>query len=604
VLLAEAGTGTGKTQAYLTAAIASDRRVVISTGTRTLQDQIVNNDIPTLEASLGTSLDAVCLKGLSNYVCRRRLEEATSLMVLDLDDTDRVEALEMIRRWAETSETGDRAELADLAEDHPLWQELCSDVDGRLGPRCRHYEECFVTRARKAAEEARLVIVNHHLLLADLSLKAEAKGVLPSYDALILDEAHLVDSIATELFGVRVSRTRIERISHDSRQALDRDRPGGEGDPEALIVTVRHDSRMLFGLVASALESGESRATLAPGDVTDEIEAAYWRLDSSLEVLATRLDSRPASDEASRICFGRVEGLRADLSDILGTQVSSKVYWKQRTPTSACLGMSPVDVSALIRERVFYEVESVVLTSATLTAAGSFSYLRERLGIDFDAAELSVPSPFDFRRHAGLYLPDNAPDPRQEGFVDEVVDILEETIPTVAGGALVLFTSYRDLHAAAAKLRGRLDRPIRVQGERPRHLLLEEMREAPRGQGLVLLATSSFWQGVDVPGEALELVVIAKLPFASPSDPIVSARVRLLTEQGRNAFEEYQVPQAALALKQGFGRLIRSRTDRGIVAILDRRVTKMRYGKAFLDSLPRCTTFHDAEELRSWWSQG
>jgi ATP-dependent DNA helicase DinG len=284
----------------------------------------------------------------------------------------------------------------------------------------------------------------------------------------------------------------------------------------------------------------------------------------------------------------------------MGREQRAAVYWTEPSPSGGAAGASPIDVSEIIRERVFYRVPSVVLTSATLTVDSSFAYVRERLGIDFDAAELVLPSSFDFREQAALYLPADAPDPRREGYAEEVARHLVDACRVVAGGALALFTSYRLMTEVAALVRGSVDRVVRVQGERPRHALLAELRDA--AEPILLLATASFWEGVDVPGEALELVVIARLPFASPSDPLVAARLRQLAEEGRSPFVEYQVPQAALALKQGFGRLIRSRRDRGIVAILDGRVRSMSYGAKFLRSLPRCTVVDSLEAVQAWWA--
>jgi len=603
VLLVEAGTGTGKTLAYLTAAIAAERRVVVSTGTRNLQDQILGSDIPLLERALGRALHAVCLKGLGNYLCHRKLDAlARSAPLLGATEA---ELLERILEWATETETGDRAELEDLPEDVPLWRDVCADAETRLGPRCPFHEVCFVTRARRAAEEARIIVVNHHLFFADLALRESAARVLPDYDCVVFDEAHQIDAVATEFFGYRVGARRIDRLAGETRRAvLALEKESGKVDAmrtEPLLDHVTLHSRAFFSSVACG-DPSEGRSELRPEDLSGEAEASYWRLDTSLEALAAHLEGLPSPDESVAACCRRAQLIRADLSEILGRDRRSAVYWKEPSRTGGSVGASPVDVSDLIRDRVFYSVESVVLTSATLTAAGSFAYVRERLGIDFDAAELVLPPPFDFRRQAALWLPRDAPDPRDEGFSDALARLVLEGCQLVRGGVLALFTSYKVMHEVAAVVRETVDRPVRVQGERPRHTLLAELRGG--AEPILLLATASFWEGVDVPGEALEHVIITRLPFASPGDPVVAARLRLLEDEGRSPFREYQLPQAALALKQGFGRLIRSRRDRGVVTIADRRIQTMRYGEVFLRSLPRCTVVETEEQAKTWWAEG
>ncbi len=609
VLLVEAGTGTGKTLAYLTAAVASGARVVISTGTRNLQDQIVDQDIPLLEralAKLGGEVSAACLKGLGNYLCLRKLDMISrSAPLLAKDD---VELLGIIARWAEVTETGDRAELIDLPENVPLWSELCSSSETRLGPKCPFFEDCFVTAARRAAQQARIVVVNHYLFFADLALRDGAVGVLPDYEAVIFDEAHQIDDIATEFFGHRVSSRQIARLIRDCEGALISADEGAKDllkREEHLLDGLAIASKAFFASIAeppAAQGAATGRHPLEPEKLDELSEKAYFRLDAALEALHSSLKGLATIDESVATCARRAEDAREDLGEILGAQRSTSVYWKEVGRRSAAVGASPVDVSEVMREQVFFQIESVVLTSATLTSDGSFDFTEERLGIDFEPTELVLDSPFDFEKQAALFLPRDAPDPRREGYLKALSELIVKTIDVVDGGALVLFTSYRDMQRVARLVRPELTRLVRVQGERPRRTLLEELRSG--SEPMALLGTASFWQGVDVPGEALEAVVIARLPFASPAAPLIAARLGQIEESGRSPFKEYQIPQAGLARKQGFGRLIRSRGDRGVVAIFDGRARTMGYGKVFIRSLPPASRVETLDELREWWGRG
>ena len=671
LLLVEAGTGTGKTLAYLTAVIASGARAVISTGTKNLQDQILEHDIPLLRRALGLcgggvdvpggnpflkkvvspgppstktfrnfsatpqvrhfqknheepfeegvrgrsfssekclpcellrgDFSAVCLKGLGNYLCLRRLDllARTSPLL----GGDEAALLARIVRWAGETATGDRAELDDLPEDLPLWTQVCSGPDTRVGPKCPRFADCFVTRARRAAQDAQVVVVNHHLFFADLALRDEAAGILPPYDVVIFDEAHQIDAVATEFFGYRVSSRQIAHLLRDSRQAVAvlSDRPESSLERvERAIVEVEVAAMAFFSSLGEIGGSQGGRIPLRPEDTTTWSEAAVLRLDSALEGLSAFLKGLPGADEAPAACARRAETARNDLAEIVGRPRHDSVYWKEVTARTTTVGASPIDISDVMRERVFARVGTAVLTSATLTSDGDFAYVRERLGIDGDATELVLPSPFDFERQTALFIPIDAPDPRREGYLEGLARLLAATSDVVDGGTLALFTSTRDMLEVAELVRPLVMKRLRVQGERPRQSLLDELRRGP----VVLLATGSFWQGVDAPGEALEAVVIARLPFASPGDPLVEARLRQLEESGRSPFKDYQVPQACLTLKQGFGRLIRQRGDRGVVAILDARVRTMGYGKVFLRSLPRCTRVETIDELREWWGRG
>lgn len=595
VLLAEAGTGTGKTIAYLAPAAISGKRVVVSTGTRNLQEQIFFKDVVLLGRALGRPIDAALLKGQENYLCRRRLAElARSPAVLGFPAAE----VEALLGWAGRTETGDRAEIDWLTDESPLWREVCSTAETRLGPRCPEQERCHVTGARLDAQRAAMVVVNHHLYFADRAARAAGGGgILPRHDVAVFDEAHLIEDVATEFFSVKVSTSRIDRLADDAARAV----PAalGEGDDAArcrkLGKRVRAASARFFGGFRG-LDPGRTR--LEPAELDPGARERYFRLDAALEALEAALRLLGA-DEGLAHLAGRCADARREMAEILDERrEGALVRWVERKARSTVIGASPIDVAGPFREGVLFEIPSVVLTSATLSTGGDFGFLRARLGIDFDAEELSCAAPFDYGRQARLYAPRHLPDPRDERFFEAAAAEALALIEMTGGGALVLSTSNRGMQALFERLEGRVPGPIACQGSAPKQLLLERFVEDGRS---TLVATTSFWQGVDVAGDALRLVVIDKLPFASPGDPIVEARIRRLVDEGKKAFTEYQVPQAALLLKQGFGRLIRTRSDRGIVAVLDARLRTMGYGRTFLRSLPPCPLAGTLDELAAWW---
>jgi ATP-dependent DNA helicase DinG len=631
VLLCEAGTGTGKTLAYLVPAILSGRKVVVSTATKALEDQIFTKDLPLVAEHLRLDPRAALVKGLGNYLCLRRFNELRRSPEAGAGAIGR--ALPLLEAWAEETETGDVAELAHLAEGDPIWRDVSSSSETRLGASCAHHDECFVTRMKRDSESARLLVVNHHLFFADLALKVagarrgwSGAGALPPYDAVIFDEAHQLEDIATSFFGVRVSRARVDSMLRDADRAFISsglaDRILGRGEGTALTAVVREASDALFeqlariGAPERAGDRGDARATL-PRDVwSGELLGAYHRLDDQLEVLAGYASAN-AIDEAVQLVASRAGQLREDASRIVDP-ATNQVTWVEVRGRTVSFGASPVELGALLREHVFKRIGSVVLTSATLTAGGSsgFRFLRSRMGLDEELPvpvdELEVPSPFDYPTAALLYTPRDLPDAADGSFVERAADRIADLVAITGGGAFVLCTSIRAMNALAAALRGRLARvvepgaasrarsrlPLIVQGDAPKGTLLRRFRAERHA---VLVATMSFWEGVDVPGEALRLVIIEKLPFAVPSDPIVAARCAAIEAEGGNPFIAYSVPQAAITLKQGFGRLIRTRTDRGIVAILDRRVRTRGYGRVLLDSLPDARRTDRIEDVRAFW---
>ncbi|HTL33355.1 MAG TPA: ATP-dependent DNA helicase [Kofleriaceae bacterium] len=609
-LIVEAGTGTGKTLAYLVPALQSGKRVIVSTGTRALQDQIARYDIPLLRTILARPFNAVVLKGVANYVCRRRLAESVSQLGTNAQHAEELRALV---EWSTNSETGDRSEVEWLGESAPIWGDVTTTPDARIGPRCPYFERCFVTQARRLAEKAELILVNHHLYFADRALRAAHPGarVLPEHDAVIFDEAHQLEDVATEHFGARVSTHKLAQLVRDAHLALSRMPLWTGRAADDTIHAVERAGIALFSHVRGAI-AGEADRVLLPEGLFEhpERQTAWFKLDTALEDLARTAeaesesppDEEPDEDAGARATLTglarRARELRDDLATIAEQRAKSHVYWGETRPTGTALTASPIEVGELVRRHIVTSGPTPIFTSATLTAAGDFGYQRARLGLD-EADELLVPSPFDYSTQAMLYVPRDLPVPADDGFGAAAAQRTLELLEITNGRAFLLFTSHRALGEAAKRLKA-APYPRFVQGDAPRATLIERFRSTP---GAVLLGTASFWEGVDVPGDALSLVVIDKLPFAPHTDPLVAARMQLSAEANRDPFQTIQLPAAAIALKQGFGRLIRRRDDRGIVAILDTRIVTRTYGRVFLDTLPGGLPRTSAiEQVRRWWA--
>ncbi len=589
-LIAEAGTGTGKTLAYLVPLIRSGRRVVISTGTKNLQEQVFFKDIPFLK-KLFPKLRATLMKGRQNYLCRQKLYDIEKQPVLS--GFVEVELYAQIREWEKRTETGDRAELADLPDTSELWPKIDARRETCTGQKCPEFERCFITWMHQRAAESEIIIVNHHLFFADLALKQmDYASILPDYSVLVFDEAHEVEDVATLYFGVRVSNYRVEELARDTETAL-RLKGVESAEVRGAIAELRRRSNLFFDLFPSAdgrscFDDRESFVEVNRGPYSGLLNVLL-RLETEL----TRLKDRP--EEIVRIA-ARAAELRVAFELVLESRERNFVFWWERRGRGVFLEASPIDVSGILRERLFDKVETVILTSATLAVGGTFDFLKRRLGIE-RAKEKILSSHFDYARQALLYTPLHLPDPRDADFArqaaDEVITILKAT----RGRAFVLFTSHQQMREVYERIRGRLRYPMLLQGTSPRTALLDRFRRTPHA---VLFATSSFWQGVDVQGPQLSAVIIDRLPFAVPTDPVVAARIRLINEDGGNAFGDYQVPQAVISLKQGFGRLIRSQEDRGVLAILDHRMVRKPYGKTFFESLPSYGRTHSLEEVKAF----
>jgi ATP-dependent DNA helicase DinG len=618
-LIVEAGTGTGKTLAYLIPAIAAatkrKQRVIISTGTKNLQEQLMEKDIPFLQRVLPKKFTAAYMKGRSNYACLQKVKKAETMPILQgLDDVDYFQDVSV---WTRESTTGDKAELTHLPENLSFWRQIDARSDSCIGQKCPEYDACFITRMRQRAMDADIIIVNHHLFFADLNLRGNDFGqVIPDYSAVIFDEAHLIEDVASEYFGFQISSYQVEDLSRDLSNLAITDVEANRELTKILGRVMRFADNFWAGFQQGRGEEGRFPIlpnTFARKNRRGEIEATalgdlYLSLDNSLGRMETTLDALKEQSVEIEALIRRIRQMRFDLEFIVAGDDKRYVYWLERRGRGLFLRASPIDVSSLLQDKLFEKVETVILTSATLTSANSFSFIRERLGLNAAESfedkppliektdELFAHSSYDYQRQAILYLPPQMPEPRDRDFSERAAEEILKLLHITNGRAFVLSTSFASMNALYELVAYEIDYPCFLQGTASKAGLIEKFRTT---QNAVLFATSSFWQGVDVRGEQLSCVIIDKLPFAVPSDPIIAARQRYIDEQGGSSFYEYSVPQAIITLKQGIGRLIRSTTDKGVLSILDPRVRTKGYGKKFLESLPPCKITTNIEDVSS-----
>lgn len=597
-IVAEAGTGTGKTFAYLVPALLSGGKVIISTGTKTLQDQLFNRDIPVVRNALKVPVTVALLKGRANYVCHHHLERAK----FDgrLPSRDDVMHLARIDSFARISTTGDRADCAEVPEHASVWPLVTSTRDNCLGSQCEHFDKCFVMKARKQALESDVVVVNHHLFFADLVLREESVAeLLPACNTVIFDEAHQLPETASLFFGQSVSTTQIVELARDARIEGATSAKDFAALPEAAnaVEKAARDLRLAFD------ESGlrMPASAIRPRRVINE---ALAEATGKLEALAETLHSQAGRSEGLQKCFERADALRAQLAGWSADSDATLVRWVEVFHQSVQFNATPLSIAEIFRKQVEAQARAWVFTSATLSVNGDFSHYVNELGLQ-EAQTASWPSPFDFDRQGLLYVPQGLPEPNTPDYTRAVVEAALPAIGASRGRAFLLFTSLRalrearELLAEAFKKRG-WDYPLLVQGEGSRSELLQRFRDLGNA---VLIGSQSFWEGVDVRGEALSLVVIDKLPFAPPDDPVLAARIEKINAEGRNAFMEYQLPRAVISLKQGAGRLIRDETDRGVLMICDPRLISKSYGKRIWRSLPPMKRSREVADVEAFFAE-
>jgi ATP-dependent DNA helicase DinG len=591
-LIVEAGTGTGKTLAYLVPAILSGKRVVISTGTKNLQEQLFFKDIPFLQTLFDWPLAVCYMKGRANYLCRQKVYDAEREPILN--GVEEVGAFRIIREWEQTTETGDRAELMDLPEASAVWSKLDARKELCSGQMCKQFDRCFLTMMHRRAAESDIIIVNHHLFFADLAVRDDAygSGILPDYAAVLFDEAHEIEDVAGQYFGMSVSSLQFQELARDVA-AIARRKQFATADLDRALIYLGDRAEELFRLFP-----GEGRQGFRDHENFLERHGdSYRELLIAVDLVTTQLELAPRVIEETLPLLRRAKLLRQAIEFWMEGADRTFVYWIERRGRGTYLQATPIDVSQALTEKLIDKIDTVILTSATLTVGGDFHFTQSRLGLN-DARTLSVESLFDYAEQALLYVPQYLPEPRAAGFTALAAVEVEAILDASHGRAFVLFTSYSQMRQVYELLAERLPFPTMLQGTAPRSVILDRFRNTPNA---VLFATSSFWQGVDVQGDQLSCVIIDRLPFAVPSDPVIAARVDAVRENGGNPFYDYQVPQAALALKQGFGRLIRSKSDRGVLALLDNRITKLKYGQVFFDSLPSYSFTTDLQDVKNFF---
>jgi ATP-dependent DNA helicase DinG len=583
-VMIEAGTGVGKTMGYLVPVIISGKKTVISTGTKNLQEQIFFKDLPLVTGAMGIKVNSLLMKGRTNYICLDRYHQHFDMV--SFLKPEMMEKRRLIDTWLNRTLTGDRAELSWLGDDDPVWDMISSSSDRCKGVECPHRDDCFIIRLRRLAAKADIIIVNHHLFFADLMLKADGFGeIIPRFEAVVFDEAHRVEDIATSYFGASLSSGQILDLAADVQKETEADK---SGSPENLMINIaalKAGIAQINAFFLTAPEKGRLRI--------EEIEAEH---KVALDSIKKGLKHIQVNFEDS--FSARAHELENNLSLIFSRGKDNWLEWYEKRKRGVAFHASPLDISTNMREQLYQNVKTIIFTSATLSTGGTFDYIRSRLGISEEASEAIYPSHFNFMEQVLFYIPYDLPLPNNDEFVTAITGRIAEILNLSSGRALVLFTSYHNLNSVYNSLKGRTPYRIFRQGEAPKNILLEDFK---RDTASVLMATGAFWEGVDVPGDALSCLIIDKLPFDSPGDPIVGARIDMISRREGNPFMEYQVPSAIISLKQGLGRLIRKSTDRGILAVLDKRIVKSSYGRFFIKSLPEMRIVNDLKGLEGFF---
>ena len=582
-VIIEAGTGVGKTMGYLVPVIASRKKTVISTGTKNLQEQIFFKDLPVITKAMGVRINTLLMKGRTNYICLNRYHQHfDSISFLR---PEMAELRQRIDSWLLKTGSGDRAELAWMKDNDSVWDLISSSSDRCIGPECLHRGDCYIMNLRRLAAKADIIIVNHHLFFADLMLKSDGFGeIIPRFEAVVFDEAHKVEEVATTYFGAGISSGQLLDLVTDAQKEAEENKVEDLIKAKKKLTSIRTGITLLDAAFSGAPEKGRINIQETEAEYKDALDSIRKGLRFIQSVYENPLSIRAQELENSiEMIFNKGKG--------------DWLEWYEKKKRGVSFHASPLDIAGNMQEQLYTRVKSIVFTSATLSVNSTFDYIRTRLGISEDALEAICPSHFDFKEKVILYIPDDLPLPNNGDFVARITDRISEILKLSSGRALVLFTSYHNLNSVYSSLIDKLPYRIFKQGEAPRTVLLEKFREDTHS---VLLATGSFWQGVDVPGETLSCLIIDKLPFDSPGEPLVAARIEVINQRNGNPFMEYQVPSAIIALKQGLGRLIRKSSDRGILAVLDKRIIKSGYGRFFINSLPEMKMSKSLKDLNGF----